>query len=110
MYSALKALVDLKEWKNVHDSTYTLIETLYGQRQNMPRAGFKFKKNGSRRICAIFLIGMQFMIIATMSAKGYGLSRYGSSIDILVYFSIISIIISLFLVPARKGVSGTLIK
>jgi hypothetical protein len=24
MYSALKALVDLKEWKNVHDSTYTL--------------------------------------------------------------------------------------
>jgi hypothetical protein len=36
MYKPLK-LVDLKEWKNVHgkDSTYTLIETLYGQRQNM---------------------------------------------------------------------------
>jgi hypothetical protein len=41
MYSALKA-VDLKEWKNVHgkDSTYTLIETLYGQRQNMRSSWF----------------------------------------------------------------------
>jgi hypothetical protein len=36
MYSALKALVDLKEWKNVHGTAHTLlIETLYGQRQNM---------------------------------------------------------------------------
>jgi hypothetical protein len=33
MYSALKALVDLKEWKNVHGKTAhtLLIETLYGQ-------------------------------------------------------------------------------
>jgi hypothetical protein len=57
MYSALKALVDLKEWKNVHgkDSTYTLIETLYGQRQNMRSSWLlNFKSNGSRRICAIF--------------------------------------------------------
>jgi hypothetical protein len=36
-----------------------------------------------------------------MSAKGYSI-KLGSSIDILVYFSIISIIM-LFLVPARKG-------
>jgi hypothetical protein len=50
-----------------------LIETLYGQRQNMRELALNFKSNGSRRICAIFLIGMQFMIIATMSAKGYGI-------------------------------------
>jgi hypothetical protein len=58
------------------------------------RAGFKFQKVMVVEGFALyFLIGMQFMIIATMSAKGWYLSRYGSSIDILVYFSIISIII-----------------
>jgi hypothetical protein len=43
---ALKALVDLKEWKNVHgkDSTYTLNKTLYGQGRICARAGFKFQK------------------------------------------------------------------
>jgi hypothetical protein len=42
MYSALKALVDLKEWKNVHGKdTYTLIET---QGRICARAGFKFQK------------------------------------------------------------------
>jgi hypothetical protein len=46
MYSALKALVDLKEWKNVHGKTAhtLLIETLYGQGRICARAGFKFQK------------------------------------------------------------------
>jgi hypothetical protein len=67
MYSALKALVDLKEWMCMEKTAHTLlIETLYGQRQNMRSSWLlNFKSNGSRRICAIFLIGMQFMIIAT---------------------------------------------
>jgi hypothetical protein len=54
MYSALKALVDLKEWKMCMKRQHIhLIETLYGQ--ICARAGFKFQKsNGSRRICAIF--------------------------------------------------------
>jgi hypothetical protein len=69
-----------------------------------------FKSNGSRRICAIFLIGMQFMIIATMSAKGYGIFLGGSSIDILVYFSIMYYYYVYSLFQPVKGVSGTLIK
>jgi hypothetical protein len=75
MYSALKALVDLKEWKNVHgkDSTYTLNRDIVWAKAEYALEPLNFKSNGSRRICAIFLIGMQFMIIATMSAKGYGI-------------------------------------
>jgi hypothetical protein len=42
---------------------------------------------------------MQFMIIATMSAKGYGIFL-GMVAALMVYFSIISI---MFDVPARKG-------
>jgi hypothetical protein len=55
MYSALKALVDLKEWKNVHgkDSTYTLNRDIVWARQNMLELALNFK-SGSRRICAIF--------------------------------------------------------
>jgi hypothetical protein len=46
MYSALKALVDLKEWKNVHgkDSTYTLKRHCMGKGRICARAGFKFQK------------------------------------------------------------------
>jgi hypothetical protein len=46
MYSALKALVDLKNGKMCMEKTAhtLLIETLYGQRQNMRSAGFKFQK------------------------------------------------------------------
>jgi hypothetical protein len=52
----LPALVDLKEWKNVHgkDSTYTLIETLYAKAEYALELALNFKSNGSRRICAIF--------------------------------------------------------
>jgi Mn2+/Fe2+ NRAMP family transporter len=69
-----------------------------------------FKSNGSRRICAIFLIGMQFMIIATMSAKGYGIFL-GMVAALISWFTpLLVLLLCLFLVPARKGVSGTLIK
>jgi hypothetical protein len=46
MYSALKALVDLKEWKNVHgkDSTYTLNRDIVWAKAEYARAGFKFQK------------------------------------------------------------------
>jgi hypothetical protein len=76
---------DLKEWKNAwKDSTYTLNrDIVWGKRQNMRSSWQISKSNGSRRICAIFLIGVQFMIlIATMKAlKIFELSG-GSSIDI----------------------------
>jgi hypothetical protein len=103
MYSALKALVDLKEWKNVHgkDSTYTLIETLYGQGRICARAGFQ---NGSSK--GHILIGMQFMIIATMSAKGYGIFLGMVAALISWFTSPLLLLLCLFLVPARKGVSG----
>jgi hypothetical protein len=41
-----KALVDLKEWKNVHgkDSTYTLNRDCMGKGRICARAGFKFQK------------------------------------------------------------------
>jgi hypothetical protein len=72
MYSA-QALVDLKEWKNVHgkDSTYTLNrDIVWAKAEYALELALNFKKsNGSRRICYIFV----FMIIATMSAKGYGI-------------------------------------
>jgi hypothetical protein len=56
MYSALKALVDLKEWKNVHgkDSTYTLNRDIVWAREYALELALNFKSNGSRRICAIF--------------------------------------------------------
>jgi hypothetical protein len=49
-----------------------------------------------------FLIGMQFMIIATMSAKGYGIFRYAALIS---WFTspLLVLLLCLFLVPARKG-------
>jgi hypothetical protein len=58
MYSA-PALVDLKEWKNVHEKTAhtLLIETLYAKAEYALELALNFKSNGSRRICAIFLIG-----------------------------------------------------
>jgi hypothetical protein len=60
------------EWKMcMEKTTYTLNRDIVWQRQYTELA-LNFKSNGSRRICAIFL-GMQFMIIATMSAKGYGI-------------------------------------
>jgi hypothetical protein len=51
-----KALVDLKEWKNVHGKTAhtLLIETLYGQRQNMRSSFTNFKSNGESEGFAIF--------------------------------------------------------
>jgi hypothetical protein len=72
MYSA-QALVDLKEWKNVawKDSTYTLNRDIVWKGRICARAGFKFQKVMVVEGFALyFLIGMQFMIIATMSAKG----------------------------------------
>jgi hypothetical protein len=57
MYSALKALVDLKEWKNVHgkDSTYTLNrDIVWAKAEYALELALNFKSNGSRRICAIF--------------------------------------------------------
>jgi hypothetical protein len=58
-----------------------------------------------------FLIGMQFMIIATMSAKGYGIFL-GMVAALISWFTspLLVLLLCLFLVPARKGVSGTLIK
>jgi hypothetical protein len=56
MYS-VKALVDLKEWKNVHgkDSTYTLNRDIVWAKAECARElALNFKSNGSRRICAIF--------------------------------------------------------
>jgi hypothetical protein len=43
---SLKALVDLKEWKNVHgkDSTYTLNRDIVWAKAEYARAGFKFQK------------------------------------------------------------------
>jgi hypothetical protein len=61
----------------------------------------------SQKDLLYFLIGMQFMIIATMSAKGYGIFLGMVAALISFYFLLL---LCLFLVPARKGVSGTLIK
>jgi hypothetical protein len=73
MHSALK-VCDLKEWKmRIEKTAHTPFntDTVCKQRQNSSSCISKFSKsNGSRRIYAIFLISMQFMIIATMSAKG----------------------------------------
>jgi hypothetical protein len=44
MYSALKALVDLKEWKMWKDSTYTLNRDIVWAKAEYARAGFKFQK------------------------------------------------------------------
>jgi hypothetical protein len=54
---------------------------------------------------------MQFMIIATMSAKGYGIFL-GMVAALISWFTspLLVLLLCLFLVPARKGVSGTLIK
>jgi hypothetical protein len=52
-----KALVDLKEWKNVHgkDSTYTLNrDIVWAKAEYALELALNFKSNGSRRICAIF--------------------------------------------------------
>jgi hypothetical protein len=52
---------------------------------------------------AIFLIGMQFMIIATMSAKGYGIFLGMVAALISWFTSPLLVLLCLFLVPARKG-------
>jgi hypothetical protein len=83
------------------DSTY-LIETLYGQRQNM-RSSWLFQKVMVVEGFAIFLIGMQFMIIATMSAKGYGIFLGMVAALISWFTSPLLVLLCLFLVPARKG-------
>jgi hypothetical protein len=52
MYSALKALVDLKEWKNVHgkDSTYTLNrDIVWAKAEYALELALNFKSNGSQR-------------------------------------------------------------
>jgi hypothetical protein len=55
MYSALKALVDLKEWKHGKDSTYTLNrDIVWAKAEYALELALNFKSNGSRRICAIF--------------------------------------------------------
>jgi hypothetical protein len=41
---ALKALVDLKEWENVHTAHTPNRDIVWAARQNMRRAGFKFQK------------------------------------------------------------------
>jgi hypothetical protein len=57
-------------WK---DSTYTLNrDIVWAKAEYALELALNFKSNGSRRICAIFF-NRQFMIIATMSAKGYGI-------------------------------------
>jgi hypothetical protein len=102
MYSALKALVDLKEWKNVHgkDSTYTLNRDIVWARQNM-RSSWQISKVMVVEGFAYFLIGMQFMIIATMSAKGYGI--FLGMVALISWFTSPLLVLLLFLVPARKG-------
>jgi hypothetical protein len=72
MYSALKALVDLKEWKNVHgkDSTYTLNrDIVWAKAEYALELALISKVMVVEGFALYFLIGMQFMIIATMSAK-----------------------------------------
>jgi hypothetical protein len=56
MYSALKALVDLKEWKNVHGkAAHTLNrDIVWAKAEYALELALNFKSNGSRRICAIF--------------------------------------------------------
>jgi hypothetical protein len=53
--SALKALVDLKEWKNVHgkDSTPNR-DIVWAKAEYALELVLNFKSNGSRRICYIF--------------------------------------------------------
>jgi hypothetical protein len=95
-------------WK---DSTYTLNrDIVWAKAEYALELALNFKSNGSRRICAIFF-NRQFMIIATMSAKGYGIFL-GMVAALISWFTspLLVLLLFLFLVPARKGVSGTLIK
>jgi hypothetical protein len=87
-------------WKTAHTLNRDIV---WAKAEYALELALNFKSNGSRRICYIFLIGMQFMIIATMSAKGYGI--FLGMVALISWFTspLLVLLLCLFLVPARKG-------
>jgi hypothetical protein len=94
-------------WKRQH--IHLNRDIVWAKAEYALELALNFKSNGSR-FALYFLIGMQFMIIATMSAKGYGI--FLGMVALISWFTspLLVLLLCLFLVPARKGVSGTLIK